>query len=173
METKTVVKASMLNHQGWLGYGLYAAAGVVVGLFSGLFGVGGGILMVPFLILVAGFAPQQANSISLAAMVLAAASGAFTYYQGKTLTPSMLLVALALGIGTIPGARWGATIAQSLSKTTLSALFATFIVIMAVRIMPIEGAKALHMPFAGAWGSMVILAGALIIGIGVRMAFSR
>ncbi len=163
----------LLGVKGPAAYGVYAAAGVVVGLFSGLFGVGGGILMVPFLVLLAGFTQQQANAISLSAMILAAASGAFKYFQGKTLSPAMLLVALALGIPAIFGARWGATIAQGLNKTTLSALFALFIVVMAVRIMPTEGAKALHLPFAGLVPSMLIMVGALALAIGVRLALPR
>jgi uncharacterized membrane protein YfcA len=163
----------LLGVKGPAVYAIYAAGGVVVGLFSGLFGVGGGILMVPFLVVVAGFAQQQANAISLSAMILAAASGAFTYFRGKTLTPPMLLVALALGLGAIPGARLGATIAQDLNKTTLSALFALFIVVVAVRIMPAEGARSLHLPFAGLVPSMLILLGVLALAVGVRLALSH
>lgn len=163
----------LLGVKGPAAYAVYAAGGVVVGLFSGLFGVGGGVLMVPFLVIVAGFAQQQANAISLSAMILAAASGAFTYFRGQTLTPPMLLVALALGIGAIPGARLGATIAQDLNKNTLSALFALFIVVVAVRIMPTEGAQSLHLPFAGLVPSMLILLGALALAVGVRLALSH
>ena len=155
---------------GIAGYALYAAVGVAVGLCSGLFGVGGGIIMVPFLVVVARFTQQQANGISLAAMLLAAGTGAFTYFQGKTLTPAMLGVALAMGVGTIPGARWGASIAQGLPKSTLSALFALFIVVMAVRIMPAEGAESLHLPYAGLLPSMLILLGVLALAVGVRLA---
>jgi uncharacterized protein len=161
--------AGLLGQKGLAGYGLYAGGGVIVGLFSGLFGVGGGIIMVPFLLLIAGYTQQQAQGISLAAMLLGAASGAVNYYQGKTLTPSMLLVALALGVGAIPGARWGAQIAQRLPKATLSAMFAMFIVFVAVRIMPSDGAKWLGLHNSSLLASMLILVGALALGIGVRV----
>ncbi len=163
----------MLAGKGWTGYGLYAAAGAVVGLFSGLFGVGGGILMVPFLLLVAGYTQQQAQGISLAAMVVTALTSAIGYYRGGTLKPIMLPVAAALAIGSIPGATAGAAIAQRLPKNTLSALFALFIVFMAVRIMPLDGAKWLGLHSSSTLASMLILVGALALGIGVRLAFSR
>lgn len=172
-ELAKVSKGSLLHTGGWVGYGLYAAGGVVVGLFSGLFGVGGGVLMVPFLLLVAGYSQQQAQGLSLTAMVITALTGAIGYFKGGTVTHAMLPVAAALALGSIPGAWAGTAIAQKLDKTQLQALFAVFIVVMAVRIMPPEGAKALHLPFAGALPSMLVLGGALALSIGVRMALTR
>src|SRR5688572_30738737 len=46
-----------------------AAAGTAAGAFSGLFGVGGGVVMVPLLILWLGYGPREATGTSLAAMV--------------------------------------------------------------------------------------------------------
>ncbi len=175
MQTQELTKTPMLQGKGLAGYGLFAAAGVVVGLFSGLFGVGGGILMVPFLLLVAGYTQQQAQGISLAAMIVTALTGAVGYVRGGTVTHGMLLVAAALALGSIPGAAAGAAIAQRLPKNTLSALFAIFIVMVAVRIMPATGARNLGLPqgFAGVAGAMFVLVGALTLAIGVRLAFSR
>ncbi len=149
--------------------GIYAVAGAFVGLFSGLFGVGGGILMVPFLLLVCGYTQQQSQAISLAAMVVTALTGAIGYVRGGTLVANMLPVAAALAVGSIPGATAGAAIAQRLPKNTLSALFACFIVAMAVRIMPADGAKWLKLPFQGVTGSMGVLIGVLVIAVGVRL----
>ncbi len=163
----------MIPKRGTLAVGVYVLAGVVVGLFSGLFGVGGGILMVPFLLLVAGYTQQQSQAISLAAMVVTALTGAITYSRGGTLTTAMIPVAAALAIGSIPGTAVGSTIAQRLDKNALSALFALFIVIMAVRIMPTNGAKALGAPISGLTASMVILMGALVMAIGVRLAMAK
>jgi uncharacterized membrane protein YfcA len=174
MQTSETVKASLGPTKGVASYGLYAVMGVVVGFFSGMFGVGGGIIMVPFLLLVAGYTQQQSQGISLAAMVVTALTGAIGYYRGGTLTVPMLLVALTLAIGSIPGATMGAKIAQQLDKNTLSALFAMFIIAMAVRIMPSNGAKALGLSFAsGVTGSMLILVGMLVLAVGVRLALSR
>ena len=173
MQTKEATGMSIMGAKGMAGYGVYAAAGVVVGLFSGLFGVGGGILMVPFLLLVAGYTQQQAQGISLAAMIFAALTGAIGYVRGGTVTSSMLLVAIALGIGTIPGAAAGSHIAQRLPKHTLSALFALFIIAMAVRIMPTDGAKWLGLPSSSLLASMLILVGMLALAIGVRLLLPR
>ncbi|MFB3879773.1 MAG: sulfite exporter TauE/SafE family protein [Armatimonadota bacterium] len=163
----------MIARSGSFALGVYALAGVVVGLFSGLFGVGGGILMVPFLLLVAGYTQQQSQAISLAAMVVTALTGAVGYLRGGTLTMGMIPVAAALAIGSIPGATAGAAIAQRLPKTTLSAMFALFIVVMAVRIMPTGGAKSLGLPTSSLMGSMAILVGVLLLAIGVRLATAR
>ena len=149
------------------------ALGVAAGLLAGLFGVGGGILMVPFLLLVAGYTQQQAQGISLAAMVFAALTAAIGYVRGGTVNSAMLLVAIALGLGAIPGAYAGSVIAQRLPKHSLSALFALFIIAMAVRIMPTDGAKWLGFPSSSLLASMLILAGMLALAIGVRMIFSR
>ena len=80
-------------------------------------------------------------------------------------------VVAALAVGSIPGAWAGSAIAQKLDKTQLSALFAIFIVLMAVRIMPPGGVKALHLPFSGVFASMLVLIGVLVLGVGVRMLF--
>ena len=136
------LRRPLLQTGGAASYLVYAVGGVVVGLFSGLFGVGGGILMVPFLLLVAGYSQQQAQGLSLTAMIVTALTGAIGYFRGGTVTPAMLPVAVALAVGSIPGAAAGIRIAQKLDKTQLSALFALFIVIMAVRIMPAKRRKS-------------------------------
>ena len=55
----------------------FAAIGILAGAFSGLFGVGGGIVMVPLLIML-GFGERRATATSLCAIVIIAASPAST-----------------------------------------------------------------------------------------------
>jgi len=55
------------------------AIGLLAGLFSALFGVGGGIVVVPLLILVAGYTERPAMGTSLAAILLIALVGSITY----------------------------------------------------------------------------------------------
>ena len=58
--------------------------GLVAGLFSSLFGVGGGIVIVPLLILVAAFGPREATATSLGAIVITALAGVTLYaVRGK------------------------------------------------------------------------------------------
>jgi uncharacterized membrane protein YfcA len=140
-------------------YASYAVMGVVVGLFSGLFGVGGGIIMVPFLVIIAGFTQQMAQGISLAAMIPTAFSGAVRYVRGGNLN---LWVAVALCVGSIPGARFGADLAQRLPQATLRSLFALFMVAVAARVMPSASVR-----------SMSTLVGMTLVAVGVRMLLAR
>ena len=140
-------------------YIAYAVLGVVVGVFSGVFGVGGGIIMVPFLVVIAGFTQQMAQGISLAVIIPTAFAGAGRYLKEGNLN---LWVALALCVGSIPGARVGADLAQRLPQSTLRALFALFMVAVSARIMP-----------SGSLRSMSMLLGMALVAVGVRMMLAR
>jgi len=143
-----------------LPFALYILLGAVVGIFSGLFGVGGGIIMVPFLVLLAGQTQQMAQGISLAVMVPTALGNALRYYKGGNLN---LWVALPLAIGAIPaGYLFGADLAQKLPESTLKTLFAMFMVVMAARIMPTASVK-----------SMSLLLGMAFVSVGVRLVMAR
>ncbi|MCC6269780.1 MAG: sulfite exporter TauE/SafE family protein, partial [Microbacteriaceae bacterium] len=56
-----------------------ALIGLIVGFFSGLFGVGGGIVLVPLLIVVVGYGQRRASGTSLAAVLPTAISGTVSY----------------------------------------------------------------------------------------------
>jgi len=140
-------------------YGKYVVLGVVVGVFSSLFGVGGGIIMVPFLVVIAGFTQHLAQGISLAVMVPTALMGAARYMKEGNVN---LWVALAVCIGSIPTARFGAELAQRLPQTTLRTLFALFMVAVAARIMP-----------SGNLRSTSLLLGMALLVMGVRLMLAR
>jgi len=152
-ERKPAVKASPLL------YGKYVVLGVAVGLFSSVFGVGGGIIMVPFLVVLAGFTQHMAQGISLAAMVPTAMVGAARYVKEGNVN---LWVALAVCVGSIPAAGLGAEVAQRLPQTTLRMLFALFMVAMAAHIMP-----------TGSVRSMSLLLGMTLVAVGVRLMLAR
>ena len=60
----------------------FLAIGVIAGLLSGLFGIGGGVVIVPALSLVAGMKPEMATGTSLASLLLpVGVLGAWHYYQ--------------------------------------------------------------------------------------------
>ena len=140
-------------------YGKFAILGIVVGLFSSLFGVGGGVIMVPSLVIIAGFTQHLAQGTSLAAMVPAALVGATRYMKAGNVS---LGVALALCVGSIPAALYGAELAQRLPQTTLRALFALFMVGVAARIMP-----------SGSLRAMSLLVGMMFVAVGVRLMLAR
>jgi uncharacterized membrane protein YfcA len=106
--------------------------GVVAGILSGLFGVGGGILIVPALMLVANYHLKLALGTSLGALLLPVGLlGAFTYYQHGNLD---LKASLLLAAGLFFGAYGGAWLAHSIPAATLQRMFAVFMVVAAVRL---------------------------------------
>ncbi len=146
----------MVPTRGVLAFSIYLVLGVFVGIFSGLFGVGGGIIMVPFLVLLSGLSQQMAQGISLAVMVPTALANSFRYAKGGNLD---LWIALAIALGAVPaGYFYGADLAQRLPANTLKTMFALFMVVVAVRMMP-----------KGTYSSMGLLLGMLVISIGVRL----
>lgn len=111
---------------------LFIAIGLAAGVLAGMFGIGGGIVIGPALILLAKFQPQMATGTSLGALLLpVGALGAWEYYRrGHLHIAASLWIALGLFLGAWVGAR----IAQSLSGPQLQKAFAVFLVIMAIRV---------------------------------------
>ena len=111
---------------------VYLAIGLGAGLLSGLFGIGGGIVIVPALLFFAKLDQQTATGTSLGALLLpVGALGAWQYYKaGHINLQASLLVALGLFVGAYFGARAGLT----LSPTTVKRSFAVFLLLVAGRI---------------------------------------
>jgi uncharacterized protein len=84
----------------------FVVVGIVVGVFSGLVGIGGGILLVPILVFAFGLSQHQAQGTTLALLVPPIGLlGAFTYYkQGYVDIKVALLVAAGFFIGSLLGA---------------------------------------------------------------------
>lgn len=118
---------------------LFLAIGLAAGVLSGLFGIGGGILIVPALIFFAKFPTKLALGTSLGALLLPVGLlGAHTYYKtGNLDIRASLLIALGLFVGVWGGAR----LAQVLPTASLQRMFAVFIALMAVRLW-IEAGKS-------------------------------
>jgi uncharacterized membrane protein YfcA len=111
---------------------MFLVIGLAAGVLSGLFGIGGGILIIPALVFFANFPTKLALGTSLGAMLLPVGLlGAYTYYQQGNLN---MKASMLIGLGLFLGAWGGARIAQHLSGSTLQRMFAVFIVIMAVRL---------------------------------------
>jgi uncharacterized membrane protein YfcA len=116
---------------------VFLAIGLTAGVLSGLFGIGGGILIIPALVFFAKFHAKLAIGTSLGAMLLPVGLlGAYAYYQDGNLNiKASLLIALGLFLGAFVGAK----LAQTLSGTTLQRMFAVFIVLMAIRLWIVAG----------------------------------
>lgn len=111
---------------------IYIAIGLGAGVLSGVFGIGGGVVIVPALILIAKLSPITATGTSLAALLLpVGALGAYEYYKrGHLEIGAALLVALGLFFGAWLGARF----ANQLSPVQLKRAFAVFLVLIAGRM---------------------------------------
>jgi uncharacterized membrane protein YfcA len=110
----------------------FVSIGLVAGVLSGLFGVGGGILIVPALIIFAQFHLKLALGTSLGALLLPfGILGAYTYHQNGNLD---LRASLLIGLGILFGAWAGARLANDIPAATLQRMFAVFMVIAAARL---------------------------------------
>lgn len=106
--------------------------GLAAGFLAGLLGVGGGIVMVPAMVLLLGFDQHVAQGTSLLVIIPAALTGSFTHHRRGRL---VLRDAALLAAGGVIGAVIGSVLALSVEETTLRRLFAAFLLISAVRIL--------------------------------------
>jgi uncharacterized protein len=108
------------------------AIGLVAGVFSALFGVGGGIIIVPLLILLLRYDAKIATATSLAAVIFMAASGAATHGAlGNVQWDTALLV----GIPAMLGVTLGVSVKRRLSSAALTYAFAAVLVLVAVGLV--------------------------------------
>ena len=109
-----------------------AVIGLAAGVLSGMFGIGGGIVIVPALILLAGFEPQKATGTSLGALLLPVGFlGAMQYWKrGDVDFRASAILALGLFCGALLGAKLG----LSLSPRMLKRAFAVFLVLVSAQL---------------------------------------
>ncbi|HEY2636687.1 MAG TPA: sulfite exporter TauE/SafE family protein [Solirubrobacteraceae bacterium] len=109
-----------------------AAVGTVGGLFSGLFGVGGGAVMVPLLMLWLGFDQRRAAGTSLMAIavIAAVAAGLQGVYGNVDVVRGILI-----GLPALAGVVAGAWLQQRLDQDVLSLLFAALLVGVAIDLL--------------------------------------
>ncbi len=106
--------------------------GTLAGLFSGLFGVGGGSVIVPLLVLWLAYDERSATATSLAAIIFIAAFGAAA--QGLYGNVNVLDAAL-IGLPAVGGVVIGTWLQQRLSTRWISLLFAAVLVASAVELV--------------------------------------
>lgn len=110
--------------------------GLAAGFLSGLFGVGGGILIVPGLVFIARMDQRLAHGTSLAAVLPIAAASVVTYAVHDNID---WLVAALLAVGAVVGAVVGTRLLHVLPHRALSLVFAVVLIVSAVRLfVPIE-----------------------------------
>jgi len=114
-------------------WALVTAIGLAGGVVSGLFGVGGAIVIVPGLVLFLKVSQHVANGTSLAALLLPVGLlGALEYYRrGEVIVPYAVLLALGLFVGALLGAK----LAGSISDLVLRRSFGGFLLVVAGRLL--------------------------------------
>lgn len=110
-----------------------AVIGTLAGLFSGLFGVGGGTVIVPLLIFWFGYGERLATGTSLGAIVLIGLLGAIA--QGGIYGNVHLLTGLWLSIPAVLGVIAGTAIQQRIPQRAVSLLFAALLVAIALELI--------------------------------------
>jgi len=150
-----------------------AVVGVAAGALGGLFGVGGGLVIVPGLVSVAGMDRRLAHGTSLAATLPIATASLFTYLaHGNVDWP----VALFLAVGAIVGAVVGTQLLRVVPKRLLTIIFVATVLATATRLF--LGTDATGRDDLTAWVALLLvvigfltgtLAGLLGIGGGVIM----
>jgi len=110
-----------------------AAIGTLAGVFSGLFGVGGGTVIVPLLIFWFGFGERLATGTSLAAIVLIGLLGAVA--QGGIYGNVHVVTGLLLTIPAVVGVIAGTAIQQRIPQRAVSLLFAALLVAVAIELI--------------------------------------
>jgi uncharacterized membrane protein YfcA len=107
--------------------------GLAAGFFSALFGVGGGIVVVPLLVLAAGYDERAATGTSLAAIGLIALAGTVSYaLRGEVDVGYAALLGLPAALGAVAGARLQQRLA---TKTLLLGLAVLLITIGAYLVL--------------------------------------
>ena len=111
---------------------ILAAIGTAGGAFSGLFGIGGGVVMVPLLILWLGYEERSATGTSLAAIALIAsvAAGIQAAYGNVHVEEGLLV-----GIPAVGGVLFGTWLQQRVPVRWISGLFAILLVATAIELI--------------------------------------
>ncbi|HEU5260308.1 MAG TPA: sulfite exporter TauE/SafE family protein [Gemmatimonadales bacterium] len=112
---------------------LVSVIGLTAGVVSGLFGVGGAVVIVPGLVLLLGLPQHTANGTSLAALVVPAGIliGALEYYKrGQVNVPYAAVIAVGLLLGALVGAK----LAGMVDELALRRGFAVFLMVVALRL---------------------------------------
>ena len=109
-----------------------AALGLLAGILSGLLGVGGGLILVPGMVLALRMRQHVAHATSLAAIIPTAVAGALAFGKASSLDWK---VGLVLAAGSIPGARAGATLMRRVSPDRLRTGFGVFVIAVGIVLL--------------------------------------
>ncbi len=112
---------------------LYVILGFVAGVFGGIFGIGGGLILVPALVFLFGLTQHQAQGTTLAIMIppIGLLAALKYYYSGNV----KLGIAAFICLGFFIGGFFGASLIQNLPDLLLKRLFGVFLLIVSLKMI--------------------------------------
>jgi uncharacterized protein len=112
---------------------LAVVIGLLAGALSGLIGIGGGVVMIPALVLVFGFQQRMAQGTTLAAMVLPIGIfAAWEYYKSGFVD---MKVALFIALGFLIGGYFGARFAVGIDEVILRKVFGVVLLALSIKLI--------------------------------------
>ena len=137
------------------------AIGLVGGLLSGAFGVGGGIILVPLLVTFAGLDQRRASAASLLAILPTSIAGSITYIANGEID---FVAAAFIAVGAIGGAVIGANLLKRIPIVWLRWSFIALLLIVAVRLLFVEPERGEPLALTP-WLAVAYLALGLVMGV--------
>jgi len=138
------------------------AIGLIGGVLSGMFGIGGGIIMVPLLITFARMDQRSAAATSLTAIVPTAIAGSLTYFANTQID---LLAGAIIAVGAILGALIGTWMLRRIPLVWLRWMFIVLILVVAVRMLVVEPSRGEQLDM-----TVVLALGYLALGLVMGIA---
>jgi uncharacterized protein len=112
---------------------LLVAIGIVTGIFAGMLGIGGAVIMVPALVFILGLSQQTAQGTSLAVMLPPIGIiAAYNYYKAGQVN---ITFALILAVTFLIGSYFGSKLALNLPQHTLKKIFGILLLFVAIRML--------------------------------------
>ena len=114
----------------------FVVLGLAAGVLSGLFGIGGGIIIVPALVLLFGFSQHAAQGTTLALMVPPIGIlAAWTYFKSGALN---LHAAVLIGVGFVLGGYLGAKLTEHVPDVALERAFGVMLMIIGIKMIAVK-----------------------------------
>ena len=142
----------------------YTVIGLIAGVFAGFFGVGGGILIVPLLILVANVNQRQASVTSLVAIIPTSLVAASTFLVSGSVPLDQTVFGLIIAIGSTATAPLGAWALRTWNTVTVRWIFITILLIAAIQVLYQLPDRNSHLE----WSTATVL---VLIASGAAMGF--
>jgi uncharacterized membrane protein YfcA len=135
--------------------------GFFTGIFSGLLGIGGGVILVPLILHFFKLMQRQAQAIGMTVMVFTGIAAAVTYALNGAID---YFAALALAAGAIIPARWGVIYSHRLADWKLRRAFGFLLVAMSLFLVVKPYITSIFVPMTGLNKGMVLLSIGIISG---------